>query len=89
MLLVTTRAIRHAWSSDRLAPYLRALERVGLPAWFIVIDALWIFNEELPGPFACFDDSVVAVPDEAAQFVAAQYRATIWMRESDNQGETL
>ena len=44
MLLVTTRAIRHAWSSDRLAPYLRALERVGLPAWFIVIDVLWIFK---------------------------------------------
>jgi len=41
---VTTRALRQAWSSDRLAPYLRALDRIGLPAWFIVIDVLWILK---------------------------------------------
>lgn len=41
---MTTRALRQAWSSDRLAPYLRALERIGLPAWFIVIDVLWILK---------------------------------------------
>ncbi|MFP5341766.1 MAG: hypothetical protein ACLGIJ_02400 [Candidatus Limnocylindria bacterium] len=41
---MTTRALRKAWSSDRLAPYLRALERIGLPAWFVVIDALWILK---------------------------------------------
>jgi hypothetical protein len=44
MRAVTTRALRQAWSSDRLAPYLRALERIGLPAWFIVIDVLWILK---------------------------------------------
>lgn len=44
MRRVTTRAIRRAWSSDRLAPYLRALERVGLPAWFVAIDVLWILK---------------------------------------------
>ncbi len=41
---VTTHAFRRVWSSDRLAPYLRVLERVGLPAWFIVIDVLWILK---------------------------------------------
>lgn len=41
---MTTRAISRAWSSDGLAPYLRALERVGLPAWFVVIDVLWILK---------------------------------------------
>lgn len=41
---MTTRAISRAWSSDRLAPYLRALERVGLPAWFVAIDVLWILK---------------------------------------------
>jgi len=44
MRRVTTRALRQAWSSDRLAPYLRALDRIGLPAWFIVIDVLWILK---------------------------------------------
>lgn len=39
---VTANALQRAWSSDRLAPYLRALERIGLPAWFVVIDILWI-----------------------------------------------
>lgn len=41
---MTTRALQQAWSSDRLAPYLRALERIGLPAWFVVIDLLWILK---------------------------------------------
>lgn len=41
---MTTRALRQAWTSDRLAPYLRALERVGLPAWFVAIDVLWILK---------------------------------------------
>ncbi len=41
---VTTRTLQQAWSSDRLAPYLRALERIGLPAWFVVIDLLWILK---------------------------------------------
>jgi hypothetical protein len=44
MRLVTTRALSQVWSNDRLAPYLRALERVGLPAWFVVIDILWIWK---------------------------------------------
>jgi hypothetical protein len=44
MRLVTIRALSQVWSSDRLAPYLRALERIGLPAWFIAIDVLWILK---------------------------------------------
>lgn len=39
---MTTRTLRQVWASDRLAPYLRVLERIGLPAWFIAIDVLWI-----------------------------------------------
>src|ERR671912_2294713 len=41
---VTVPALSQVRANDRLAPYLRALERVGLPAWFVVIDILWIFK---------------------------------------------
>ncbi|MGK2849998.1 MAG: hypothetical protein ACSLFN_03700 [Candidatus Limnocylindrales bacterium] len=41
---MTMSILQRARSSDRLAPYLRALERVGLPAWFVVIDLLWILK---------------------------------------------
>lgn len=42
MRRVTSLAFRRSWSTKRLLPYRRVLERVGLPAWFIVIDFAWI-----------------------------------------------
>jgi hypothetical protein len=47
MRRVTSLAIRRAWSSDRLTPYRRVLARVGLPAWFVVIDLLWIAKPDV------------------------------------------
>jgi len=51
-------ANRPAWASrpfasgasvGRLEPFLLALARIGLPAWFVVIDLLWLVKPELLG----------------------------------------
>jgi hypothetical protein len=39
---MTARTIDRPWIEARLHAYQRVLERVGLPAWFIAIDLLWI-----------------------------------------------